>query len=155
METQRGTKFFMEIDLVTPTDGERPDGTDYKLLACSISDGLDIAVASETTSNKCSDGNQESQPGEFSWTMNTDGQVTSLSETEAETRENNQTLKNLIKNKTKFWLRRADALLTPEGYAEGVVWISGYNDTAPNNEVFTFNATFQGTGELFTEPATT
>jgi len=155
METQRGTGYFLEIDTVTPITEDRGNPADYKLVACTTGDNLDIAVAAETTSNKCSDGNQESQPGELSWTMSTDGQVVTLDPTEQTTRENNQTLKNLTKNKTVFWARRTNALDTEAGYAEGRVWISGYNDAAPNNDVFTFNATFQGTGEFFTEPATT
>lgn len=155
METQRGTGYFLEIDTVTPITDARPDGTNYRLVACTVTDGFDLAIASETTSNKCSDGNQESQPGELSWTLSTDGQVVTLDPTEATTRENNQTLKNLAKNKTTFWVRRTNALDTPEGYVEGRAWISSYNDSAENNAVFTFSTTLQGTGEVFTEPATT
>jgi hypothetical protein len=154
MQTQKGTGYFLEVDTVTPLD-ERPDGTNYKLVACTVTDGFDLSIAEETTSNKCSDGNKESQPGELSWSMNSDGHVTSLEESEEATRVNNQTLKNLAKNKTTAWWRRTNATDSPEGYVEGTAWINNYNDSAENNTVFGFSIALTGTGEVYTEPATT
>lgn len=154
METQRGTGYFLEVDEVTPLD-QRPDGSNYKLVACTVSDGSNINIAEETTSNKCSNGNKESQPGELSWGLTSNGQVVALDLSEEATRANNQTLKRLTKTKKTAWWRRTNALDTPEGYIEGTAWISTYNDSAENNAVFTFDITLNGTGEVYIEPATT
>lgn len=155
MEVQQGTGYNLEIDTVTALTADSGTEANYKLVACLTANGFDGSTAAQTTTNKCSDGNQTSQPGELSWTMNVEGQVVTLDSGEATTRENSLTLKNLWKNKTTFWARSTNATNEEVGYNEGKVWISAYSENAPVNDVYTFTATLQGTGEpLFEAPTT-
>lgn len=146
-----GTTYALEVDDTTAV-ATNTRGTDanYKLLACLTSNGVEVSVAQQDTSNKCDGGWQTSVPGIGSWTMSGDGQAVSLETGEAATKINYQKILELAVTKEIFFIRMTDATNTV--VREGKVFISSYNETAPNAEAYTFTATFTGIGELFITP---
>ena len=146
-----GTTFALEVDVTTAV-ATNTRGTDanYKLLACLTSNGVEVSIAQQDTSNKCDGGNQTSIPGLLSWTMSGDGQAVSLESGEAATKTNYQAIMALALAKTVFFLRFTDPANTV--VREGKVYITSYSETAPNADAYTFTVTFQGVGELFITP---
>lgn len=146
MENIQGTDYVLEIDTVTDTS-LNDYGTDanYRLIACLVSNGIDITLADQTTSNKCSGGWATSLSGEGSWTFSGEGQAVSLNDTEEETMANYQEVATLAVDKTVFFARMTNT--AKNIYREGKVRISSYSESAPNNEPYTFTVTFTGTGK--------
>lgn len=146
MENIQGTDYVLEIDTVTdPNTEEYGTEENYRLIACLVSNGIDVTLADQTTSNKCSGGWAESLSGEGSWTFPGEGQAVSLSETEEETKTNFQAIALLAIEKTVFFARMTNA--AKDIYREGKVRISSYSESAPNNEPYTFTVTFTGIGK--------
>lgn len=146
-----GTKYMLEIDTVTDVNtNDRGTEANYKLIACSTSNGVEINNAEQTTSNKCDGGYATSESGLTSWSFSIDGIVVTLDTSEATTKVNNDKLAQLTLDKTKFFSR-----LTSEDqdiYREGKTRISTYSENAPNQDAYTFSSTFVGIGELFLAP---
>lgn len=151
--TYDGSDFVLEIDSTT-AEATNTRGTEanFKLVACLTSNGFDGQRSSQTTTNKCSGDNEESQPGTFSGTFSAEGQMVKLSVGEAADMVNSKSLYVLFKAGTRFFARIADATLDVNAYKEAKVWISAYNETYPTKDVVTFTATFVITGEVFAAP---
>lgn len=154
MENLEGTAYVLEIDTTTAT-ATNTRGTDanYKLVACLITNGFEIAQAEQSTSNKCDEGWATSVSGLGSWSFSGDGQAVSLLESEETTKANFQTILELALNKTVFFMRMTDESQT--FVREGKVRISAYSETAPNADAYTFTATFTGISKPFIEPVVT
>lgn len=152
LENLLGTGYIIEIDTVTALTASRGTEANYIPVSCLTSNGFTGSTAAQSTANKCDGGFETSLPGMSSWGMSGEGVATSLLESEEATRANFQSIALLWKEKKTFWARWSDAL--GNFVREGKVWISAYDETAPNNEAYTFTATFTGTGEPLLEPAT-
>lgn len=149
-----GTTYALEVDDTTAVaTNTRGTEANYKLLACLTSNGVEVSVAQQDTSNKCDGGWQTSVPGIASFTFSGDGQAVSLESGEAATKINYQKLLELATTKEIFFVRMTDPSNTV--VREGKVFISSYSETAPNAEAYTFTATFTGVGELFITPVVT
>lgn len=154
MENLIGTDYVLQIDTVTPTATNlRGDDDEYRTVACLTTNGLEIAVATQDTTNKCSNGTTQSVPGLLSWSFSGDGQATSITLLDEDTKANFQEILRLIVAKTVFFARWTNVATTL--VREGMGYLSAYNETAGNAEPYTFTFTFTGSGEIFTEPATT
>lgn len=154
MENLIGTDYVLQIDTVTPTaTNVRGDSDEYRTVACWTSNGVELAVATQDTTNKCSNGNTQSVPGLLSWSFSGDGQAVSLTPSEEATKANFQELLALANAKTTFFMRLTNLATTL--VREGLVYISAYQETTGNAEPYTFTATFTGSGELFITPETT
>jgi hypothetical protein len=154
MENLIGTDYVLQIDTVTPTSTyTRGDSDEYRTIACLTTNGLEIAVATQDTTNKCSEGTTQSVPGLLSWSFSGDGQATSITLLEEDTKANFQEILNLIVAKTVFFARWTN--ISNSLVREGMGYLSAYNETAGNAEPYTFTFTFTGSGQIFTEPATT
>lgn len=154
MDNLIGTDYLLEIDTETPVStNTRGADADYRVIACLTTNGLEIAVATQDTTNKCSNGNNQSVPGLLSWSFNGDGQAVDLTLSEEATQANFQELLALAVAKTRFFMRMTNT--SNSLVREGLVYISAYNETAGNAEPYTFTATFTGSGEIFITPATT
>lgn len=154
MENLIGTDYILEIDTETPVaTNTRGTDADYRMIACLTTNGLEVAVASQDVTNKCSNGTTQSVPGLLSWSFSGDGQAVSLTLSEEATKANFQELLSLAVAKTTFFARMTNP--TNSLVREGLVYISAYNETAGNAEPYTFTATFTGSGEIFITPQTT
>lgn len=152
MEEQLGTGYVIEVDTVTALTANRGTEANYKIIACLTSNGFDGTTAAQSTDNKCNGRYSSSKPGVLSWSMSFEGVVVSLVAGEAATRANAQEIATIWKDgKTCFW-RWTNA--AGEFVREGKAWISAYNESAPNNEAYTFTGTLTGVGEPFLTPAT-
>lgn len=148
--TKLGTDYFLEIDSTTAV-ATNVRGTDanYKLVACAVSNGFEVSVASTDTSNKCDGGWGSSIAGQGSWSLSIDGQAV---ETEgASVQENYQSLLTLALDKQQFFARITNA--DNSEIREGLVQITAYSETMPNADVYTFTATLTGIGKPFIIPA--
>lgn len=151
MENLQGTNYYLEIDTVTALTAARGTDANYKLIACLITNGIEVSLAEQSTSNKCDEGWATSLSGQGSWSFTADGQAVDITEAEEATRVNFQTLLDLAVDKTTFWMRMTDATNTV--VREGKVRISAYSETAPNQDAYTFTATFTGVGKPIIVPA--
>lgn len=153
METKNGSNYLLEVDTVSAITLARPaSGVNYKLIACQVSTGFSAQTAAQTTTNKCGNGYQASQPGEKSWSFNIEGQVVTLAVGEVASMVNSKSLKQLWKDGDTAFFRFTDAADDEDLYDEGKAWVSAYEETAPTNDVVTFTATLTGTGEPFFDP---
>lgn len=154
MTNELGTPYLLEVDTITnPSTNTRGSDANYKVIACLVTNGLELALAEQSTSNKCDEGWGTSVSGLGTWSFSGDGQAVSLEVSEEATMVNFQTILDLALNKTIFFMRWRDENDTY--VREGKVRISAYNETAPNAEAYTFTATFTGIGKPFILPATT
>lgn len=151
MENLLGTAYVLEIDSVTdPATNTRGTDANYKVLACLLTNGFEITIADQDTSNKCDEGWGTSVGGLGTWNFSGDGQAVSLVAGELATKTNYQAILELALSKEIFFVRMSD----PENTVvrEGKVRISSYSETAPNAEAYTFTATFTGVGKPFVTP---
>lgn len=149
-----GTGYGLFIDTVTAAaTNTRGTEANYKLVACGVTNGLDVNAAEVTTSNKCDGGYASSLSGLIDWSFTFDGQAVSIVG-ETSSKVNYQTLLGLMLNKTVFFAKLANP--DDDTYIrEGKVRISTMSESLPNQDVYTVNATFVGIGELFIEPVVT
>ena len=148
-----GTGYGLFIDTVTAVaTNTRGTEANYKLVACGVTNGLDVTQADVSTTNKCDNGFDSSLAGNISWSFSFDGQAVTLGAGETSTKDNYQKLLSLMLNKTVFFAK----LENPDDATyirEGKVRISSMSESLPNSDVFTVTATFTGIGELFIVPA--
>lgn len=146
-----GTGYGLYIDTVTAVaTNDRGTEANYKLVACGVTNGLDMNRAEITTSNKCDNGYASSISGLFDWSFSFDGQAVSIVG-ETTSKVNYQTLIGLMKSGVVFFAKLANP--DDDDYIrEGKVRISTMAESMPNQDIFTVTATFTGTGELFIEP---
>lgn len=152
MQNLKGTDYVLEIDTETPTTALRGTDANFRLVACLTSNGLEISTASTEITNKCSDGNAESMPGLTSSTFSGEGQAVSITELEEDTMINFEEIAALANDKEVFFIRMTN--VAKSTYREAKVWMSSYGETAGNEELYTFTATFQVTGKLYLAPPT-
>jgi len=147
-----GTGYGLFIDTVTAVaTNDRGTSADYKLVACGVTNGMDINNAETNTSNKCDNGYATSISGLTDWSFSFDGQAVTLAAGESTSKVNYETLLGLALNKTIFFAKIANP--DDEEYIrEGKVRISTMSESMPNEDVYTVTATFVGIGELFIVP---
>lgn len=152
MKNLNGTDYVLEIDTVSSTTTlDRPTtDTNYKNVACWVSNGMQLSIAEQETSNKCDGGYKSSVPGMGSWTFSGDGQAVELIGGEITALANFQTLALLAYNKTVFFMRWTN--VDTDVVREGKVFITSYEETASNQEAYSFTATFTGVGAPFFTP---
>lgn len=134
--------------LFVKRDGE----TAWKVIACLSTNGVARATDAITSTTKCSDGNQESIPGERNWSITGEGNAVDhdLQASEASLNE----LKEMWSEGEVAEWKMAKVGSTDVDYGQG--WISALDTTAGNNEAYTFSLTVQGTGPLSqVEPSVT
>jgi len=151
MTNLQGTDFILEVDTTTALTADRGTDANYRLIACLVTNGIEISLAEQSTSNKCDEGWGTSLSGMGTWSFSADGQAVSLESGEAATMANYQTLIDLALDKQIFFMRMTDSGNTV--VREGKVRISAYSETAPNQEAYSFTATFTGIGKPFITPA--
>jgi len=152
MENLMGTDYVIEIDTITSVaTNTRGTEANYKTVACWTTNGFEVSLAEQATSNKCDEGWSTSQSGLGSWTLTGDGQAVSLTDDEKLVKANYQTLLKLAIDKKIFFARLTNP--TKGLVREGKVRFSQYNETAPNGEAYTFTATMVGIGKPEIEPA--
>lgn len=147
-----GSDIYLAIDATTSNALPRSVYANMKLLACLTSNGFDGQRSAQTTTNKCSGDNEESQPGTFSGTFNVEGQVVDLSGGEAADMVNAKSLFDLFIAGTVFFAAITDATEDEVIYKEAKVWCSAYSDTSPTKDVVTFTATLTITGPVYDAP---
>lgn len=116
------------------------DGSNYRVVACLVTNGFELTFADQTTSNKCSGGWAESLSGEGSSSFTAEGQAVSEDGFDEEVKINFQEIALLALDKQVFFVRMTNPELGT--YREGKVRISSYSESAPNNEPYTFTSTF-------------
>lgn len=150
-QVKLGTDYFLEIDQTTVVSSNtRGTEANYKLVACAVSNGFEIAIASTDTSNKCDGGWGSSISGQGSWSFSIDGQAVTV-DGGATAQENYQSVLKIALDKKQFFARITNAASTE--VREGLVMITAYSETLPNADVYTFTATLTGIGKPFIEPA--
>jgi len=153
MATQRnGNEFMLENDSVTALTATRGTEANYLPVVCLTSSSGNLTRAEQTTTNQCDQGNTSSKPGTLSGTISIEGQLSTLDSGELTTKKNATTLKKQIKAGTISWWRISDAAQGPDGFYEARGWLSNVSETNPTNDVVTFTATLNLTGEIFVEP---
>ncbi|MFD2597525.1 phage tail tube protein [Sphingobacterium corticis] len=133
---ENGSKYLLFV--------KRPAATTWKVLACLISNGVDMSADEITASSKCSGNAKEALPGETSWTMTANGNAidSDLKADEASYKE----LKAIWKaGETCAW-KMAKVGSTDVDYGMG--HISSLSKAANHNEAVTFDLTINGTGAL-------
>lgn len=153
MENEIGTEYILEIDIITdPATNEYGTDANYKPVACLVTNGLTISTAQQNISNKCDGGWAKSRPGKRSGSFSGDGQAMQFSPSEASANENYQTLINLAVEGEIFFIRMTNP--EQEIYREAKAYISEYSETAPDEEPYTFTASFVAMNKVLTEPPT-
>lgn len=136
-----GNEYIIYIDTIDGTGGAAVD-SNYRAVACLVTNGFSATVDSIDTTSKCSGAYKDSDPGDFGWTITGEGHaIDDISSAQT----NYQELLSLAIARRKFWAKMADP--TNNIVREGVVWISSYTETAARNTPYSFNITFQGTLE--------
>lgn len=137
-----GNEYIIYINTVdSVADGGHAQDSNYRAVACLITNGFSGSTDSIETTSKCSGSDKDSEPGDRGWTITGEGQaVDDISSAQA----NYQELAELWASGRKFWIKMANP--TNNIVREGKTWISSYAETAARNVAYGFNATFQGTG---------
>lgn len=152
-EFLNGTEVLMYIDTETPitTDGEDVEiPGSFRPFICGQDNGFDLSVDQIDTTSKCTGFNKSSIPGEVGWTFNFSGNA--VKGVDGDSISHNEALE-LAKSRTLFWVAEFNPALDTVRY--GVGYFTSYSDANPRNASQTFSVTVQGTGEIFTYPATT
>lgn len=140
---ENGTKYLLFVKRTT-------SGATWKVLACLISNGVDMQTDEITTSSKCSGNYKESIPGEQGWSFSGSGNAidSDLKPDEASYKE----LKDIWKKGEVCEWKLAKVGATDVDYGEG--WINSLSKATNHNEAVTFDVNITGSGELFdAEPA--
>lgn len=140
-----GNDILLYIDTVTPLTARPVDDDDYKLIACLTTNGLDISTTDIDTTSKCSGRFVESDAGDVTWSFSGDGNAI---DDQGPSEVSYQELIDLSLAGTKFWAKIANP--TNGILREGIARISAYTESYERNAPFSFTATFQGSGELYT-----
>lgn len=151
---KNGKDYLLFINTEADVNGPAPsvDSPEWRVIACLSSNALSVSVDSIDVSTKCSDGWAASLPNNKSWTMSADG--VAVSDIEEQDEVSNDELLSLIG--TKVWAAIFDPSAGLSGsYRMGVVWISALDETASNNEAYTFSVTLNGSGQLYFNTGTT
>lgn len=144
LRMQKGNDYLLFV--------KREGETDWKLIACLSSNGASRATDAITSTTKCSNGFQESIPGEMNWTFTGEGNAVDNTLEASEVSLNE--LKEIWSTQEVPEWKIGKVGGTDVDYGQG--WISALDTTAPTNDAYTFSLTIQGTGELATvEPAVT
>lgn len=151
MQNLQGTDYILEVDTTTALTSARGTDANYRLIACLVTNGIELSLAEQSTSNKCDEGWGTSLSGMGTWSFSADGQAVTLEGSEITAMVNYQTLIDLALDKQVFFMRMTNADNTV--VREGKVRISAYSETAPNQEAYSFTATFTGIGKPFINPA--
>lgn len=151
MQNLQGTDYILEVDTTTALTSARGTDANYRLIACLVTNGIELSLAEQSTSNKCDEGWGTSLSGMGTWSFSADGQAVTLEGSEITAMANYQTLIDLALDKQVFFMRMTNADNTV--VREGKVRISAYSETAPNQEAYSFTATFTGIGKPFITPA--
>ena len=143
--TVLGNDLIIYIDTITSLNARPTDDTNYKAVACLTTNGMELSTEDIDTTSKCSGRFKESDSGDVSWSFSGDGNA--IDDTQV-AEVNYQTLIDLAISGEKFWVKTANP--SNEIIREGIARISSYSETYDRNTPFTFSATFQGSGELYT-----
>ncbi len=139
-----GNEIIIYIDTVASLDTRPSDDTNYRAVACLVTNGLQGSGDDIDLTSKCSGYFKESDTGDVGFTMSGNGQAIGDPEI---TQANYQELMELFITRTKFWAKTANP--SNGVLREAVVRISSYNETFDRNTPFTFDATFTVSGELY------
>src|SRR5690606_32632257 len=120
----------------------------YRPIVCGTGNSFNSSVAEIDVSNKCDGGWRNTRPGYGSWGLDVDGFAVGLKIAEKLAKANFQELLDLHINKRLFWAVMCDE--DRNIYREGVVWISSFDESANNNEAYSFSASMVGTKKPIT-----
>lgn len=155
-ELNNGKNYLVYIDPVTAITNATPpakDATTWKMLMCLSSNALSMTVNGIDTTSKCTNGWADSIPGDGSWNITADGQAVSLETGDLTTKQSNDEIFAIMKNKQSVWAAIFDP--AKDYYRVGVVFFSQLTETQNNNAAFTFSITMTGRGEIYNTPLET
>lgn len=120
------------------------DPADWKLVACSSSDGFSGSTDNVTVSNKCKGGWTSNLPGDKSWSFNNTSYAQKVP------------LANQLSQEEVFELWKDSTIgtwklesITPDEYLRiGEGYISDLGETADSGDYLQFNLTVTGSGEV-------
>lgn len=141
-----GTNYLISIDTETPRSAGR--GTNYRYVACGTSNNWGGEAEGISLRNKMDGGYDQSTTGYISTSFDMDGQAIGLRMAEKAIKANFQELAELFYNKREFWIKQSD---TDETIVREI-WcrIGSYRETAQQNALYTFTASFVGIGKPVT-----
>lgn len=121
-----------------------PGVPDWKLVACSTSDGFQGSTDNVSVSNKCEGGWTKNLPGDKSWSFSNSSYA------------QNPPLANQISYDELFDLWKADTIgqwklesIVPDVYLRiGEGWISDLGETSDSGDYLQFDISIQGNGEV-------
>lgn len=136
---------------------KREADTDFRIVACSTGDVFNGTTNSSNTTDKCSDGWEETDDTGKNWNITSTGKGIVIDEdgTPAPSQASVNLLAALWISGEVFDIRMANADGTY--YRGGKAKITSWSETAPDDgSPLTYSATFSGQGAPFlTEPETT
>lgn len=144
-EVLLATGYYIYADFTTdPKTNDYGTPANYKLVACTTSNGFTLGREEIDVSNKCSEGWSDSLSGRGSFGFSLDGQLVSLLEDEEALKVTNQELLQAMLDQKAFFMKLTD--LNETVYREGKVRLTSYDETAGNQEAYTFTASASGLG---------
>lgn len=147
MNTLNGSAYILLIDTVTPLTSSRGTFSNYRPVACGISNGFNMDIEGISTRNKTDGGYDNSQSGYLSWGFDMDGFAIGLKNADKLLKANFNEIAELAKSKRIFFLKWEDAETSVT--REGKVRISSYKETASLEEPYSFTVSFVGIGEPY------
>lgn len=146
-EVLLATGYYIYADFITdPKSNEYGTPANYKLIACTTSNGFTASREEIDVSNKCSEGWSDSLSGRGSFGFSLDGQLVSLADdAEAALKVTNQELLQAMLDEKSFFMKLTN--LEEDVYREGKVRLTSYDETAGNQEAYTFTASASGIGK--------
>jgi len=138
-----GDNYIILIDTETPRSVG--SGLNYRPVACGTSNNWGGEAEGISLRNKMDGGYDQSATGYISTSFDMDGQAIGLRMAEKVIQANFQELAELFYDKRQFWLMQADADRT----IVREIWcrIGSYRETAQQNALYTFTASFVGIGK--------
>jgi len=139
-----GRFYGIFIDDVTPRSAGK--GANYRMVACATENGFSASADGVSYNNKSDDGFDQSYTGRISTSFSLSGQAVGLRTSEKLTQVNFNELLTLMLNKREFWIKMYDPVdetIIRETWCR----IGSYDESAPLEGVYTFNASFVGVGK--------
>lgn len=142
-----GRFFAIFVDDTTPRSAGR--GANYRMVACATENSFSMSAEGISYPNKSDDGFDQSYTGRISTSFSMSGQAIGLTTNEKLTQVNFNDLALLMVNKREFWIKQYDPI---EETIVRETWcrIGSYDEQAPLEGVYTFNAQFVGIGKPVT-----
>lgn len=124
---------------------------DWKIIACSTSDGFSGSTDNVEIATKCANGWKENLPGDSTWSFSNSGYAEKTADL-GEGVESYVSAEDLFHTKAQkeFKIATVDETIY---YRMGTGYVSDYNETADNGDYLQFDLTITGSGDYITTPA--